>query len=90
MGCKTDLKAAGIGTGIHYPIPLHLQKAYRNLGYQPGDFPVTEKAASEILSLPMYPQMTRFELDNVVEAVTNCLTVDQTTPSRKTARVAFA
>jgi len=89
-GLQDRLKAEGIGTGIHYPIPLHLQKAYRNLGYQRGDFPITEKVASEILSLPMYPQMTRFELDNVVEAVTNCLIVDQTTPSRKVLPVALA
>jgi dTDP-4-amino-4,6-dideoxygalactose transaminase len=49
------LADAGIGTGIHYPIPLHLQKAYRSLGYKRGDFPVCEAAALEILSLPMYP-----------------------------------
>jgi dTDP-4-amino-4,6-dideoxygalactose transaminase len=52
------LKEAGIGTGIHYPIPLHQQTAYRSLGYSKGDFPVTEKVASEIVSLPMYPQLT--------------------------------
>ncbi|MGC1943325.1 MAG: DegT/DnrJ/EryC1/StrS family aminotransferase [Candidatus Acidiferrales bacterium] len=51
------LKEAGIGTGIHYPIPLHLQKAYHSFGYKEGDFPVTEKVASQILSLPMYPQL---------------------------------
>lgn len=50
-----QLGAAGIGTGIHYPIPLHLQKAYANLGYSKGDFPVTERVASEIVSLPMFP-----------------------------------
>jgi dTDP-4-amino-4,6-dideoxygalactose transaminase len=52
-----QLAAAGIGTGIHYPIPLHLQNTYRNLGYESGDFPVSERIASEILSLPMYPQL---------------------------------
>jgi dTDP-4-amino-4,6-dideoxygalactose transaminase len=51
------LKEAGIGTGIHYPIPLHLQKAYQSFGYKEGDFPVTGKVASQILSLPMYPQL---------------------------------
>jgi dTDP-4-amino-4,6-dideoxygalactose transaminase len=51
------LSAAHVSTGIHYPIPLHLQKAYEYLGYTQGSFPVTEKAASEILSLPMYPQL---------------------------------
>src|SRR6185295_9874586 len=49
------LAEANIGTGIHYPIPLHLQKAYQDLGYAAGDFPVAERAAVEILSLPMFP-----------------------------------
>jgi dTDP-4-amino-4,6-dideoxygalactose transaminase len=49
------LSDAGVGTGIHYPIPLHLQKAYSHLGYKAGDFPVAERAAEEILSLPMFP-----------------------------------
>lgn len=53
-----DLSAAGVGTGIHYPIPLHLQKAYGHLAYVAGDFPVAEKAASEILSLPMFPGLS--------------------------------
>ncbi|HEY2856835.1 MAG TPA: aminotransferase class I/II-fold pyridoxal phosphate-dependent enzyme [Terracidiphilus sp.] len=52
------LKQAGIGTGIHYPIPLHLQKAYAHRSYGGGAFPVTERAAKEIVSLPMYPQLT--------------------------------
>ena len=47
----------GIGTGIHYPIPLHLQKAYEDLGYAKGDFPVAERFAAEIVSLPMFPQL---------------------------------
>jgi dTDP-4-amino-4,6-dideoxygalactose transaminase len=55
--CRSFLSAAHVGTGIHYPIPLHLQKAYEFLGYTQGSFPVTEKAASQILSLPMYPQL---------------------------------
>jgi dTDP-4-amino-4,6-dideoxygalactose transaminase len=52
------LTHAGIGTGIHYPIPLHLQKAYAHLNYSQGDFPVAERVATEIVSLPMYPQLT--------------------------------
>src|SRR5215469_10098691 len=78
---QDSLKTAGIGTGIHYPIPLHLQKAYRALGYVKGDFPVTEKLASEILSLPMYPQLTRIEQENVVQPVRKCLATDRTTLS---------
>ena len=52
-----QLSSAGIGTGIHYPIPLHLQRAYESLGYKNGDFPVSEQAAKKIISLPMYPQL---------------------------------
>jgi dTDP-4-amino-4,6-dideoxygalactose transaminase len=52
-----QLGSMGIGTGIHYPIPLHLQNAYRGLGYRENDFPTTEKAATEIISLPMYPHI---------------------------------
>ena len=57
-GMMNHLKKAGIGTGIHYPIPLHLQKAYASLDYRPGDFPVAERVAAEIVSLPMFPQLT--------------------------------
>jgi dTDP-4-amino-4,6-dideoxygalactose transaminase len=52
------LKSAGIATGIHYPIPLHLQEAYRSHGYSPGSFPVSEKTAAEVVSLPMFPHLT--------------------------------
>ncbi len=61
------LSAAGIGTGIHYPIPLHLQKAYRSLGYREGDFPVAERLAGEILSLPMFPGLSAEQQGRVVE-----------------------
>jgi len=49
--------SVGIGAGIHYPIPLHVQNAYTGLGHKTGDFPVAEQAAAEVLSLPMYPQL---------------------------------
>jgi len=52
---QRELATAGIGTGIHYPIPLHLLKAYEGRGFAPGDFPVTEQAADHVLSLPMFP-----------------------------------
>jgi dTDP-4-amino-4,6-dideoxygalactose transaminase len=55
---QAALAEAGIGTGIHYPIPLHLQKAYASMNYKAGDFPATERVAAEIVSLPMFPQMT--------------------------------
>jgi dTDP-4-amino-4,6-dideoxygalactose transaminase len=63
------LKSKGIGTGIHYPVPLHLQKAYSHLGFKLGDFPVAEAAASEILSLPMFPQLTASEQKSVVQEI---------------------
>ena len=63
------LAEENIGTGIHYPIPLHLQNAYAYLGYQAGDFPVTEAAASEILSLPMFPQLTTEQQERVVDSL---------------------
>jgi dTDP-4-amino-4,6-dideoxygalactose transaminase len=66
---QAALAEAGIGTGIHYPVPLHLQKAYEHLGYQKGAFPVTERVASEILSLPMFPQMTTAQQDEVAQKV---------------------
>jgi dTDP-4-amino-4,6-dideoxygalactose transaminase len=68
------LKSAGVGTGIHYPIPLHLQSAYRKLGYRAGDFPIAEKVASQILSLPMYPQLGRDEQEKVCSAIRDCVT----------------
>jgi dTDP-4-amino-4,6-dideoxygalactose transaminase len=63
------LKEEGIGTGIHYPVPLHLQKAYRGLNYREGDFPVCERVAREIVSLPMYPQLKAEQQSRVVDQV---------------------
>jgi dTDP-4-amino-4,6-dideoxygalactose transaminase/acetyltransferase-like isoleucine patch superfamily enzyme len=63
------LKQAGIGTGIHYPIPLHRQKAYAAMGYAEGAFPVTERAAAEIVSLPMFPQLTAAQQTRVAAEV---------------------
>jgi len=68
-GLQKHLTEANIGTGIHYPIPLHLQKAYENFGYQRGDYPVAEKVASEILSLPMYPQLEAEQQRRIAGAV---------------------
>jgi len=66
-----QLASAGIGTGIHYPIPLHLQKAYETLSYAKGDFPIAEKAAAEIVSLPMFPGLTGDQQERVVSEVMN-------------------
>lgn len=65
----TALRDQGIASAIHYPEPLHLQRAYRHLGYAAGVFPATERAAGRILSLPMYPGMTNAQVDHVVAAV---------------------
>jgi dTDP-4-amino-4,6-dideoxygalactose transaminase len=66
---QAHLGNAGIGTGIHYPIPLHQQKAYEHLGHNTGDFPVTERVAREIVSLPLFPQLLYSQQDEVVSAV---------------------
>lgn len=63
------LGASGIGTGIHYPIPLHLQDAYSEAGYAEGDFPVTERVAREIVSLPMFPGLTAEQQERVAAGV---------------------
>lgn len=63
------LKARSIGTGIHYPIPVHLQRGYANLGYKRGDFPLTEQACNEVLSLPMYAELPHEQLREVVVAI---------------------
>ncbi len=66
---QKSLKEEGIATGVHYPLPLHLQPAYADLGYAEGDFPATEAAAKRILSLPMYPEMTREMVTEVTDAI---------------------
>ncbi len=63
------LKGEGIATGIHYPIPLHLQPAYRDLGYRKGDFPVAEECASQVLSLPMYPELSLQQMERVAKTI---------------------
>jgi dTDP-4-amino-4,6-dideoxygalactose transaminase len=65
---QQTLTAAGIGTGLHYSIPVHLQPAYASLGYRAGDFPVAEKVAQECLSLPIYPELTEQEQERVVQS----------------------
>ena len=64
---QRQLADAGIDTGIHYPVPLHLQKAYEELGYNPGDFPIAECLSGEILSLPMFPGLTKDQQERVAE-----------------------
>jgi dTDP-4-amino-4,6-dideoxygalactose transaminase len=66
---QRDLQAQGVQTGLHYPIPVHLQKAHADLGYRAGDFPQSEAAANEVLSLPIYPEMTTSQVGQVVAAM---------------------
>jgi dTDP-4-amino-4,6-dideoxygalactose transaminase len=70
---QNNLKSAGIGTGIHYPVPLHVQQAYRGLGYADGDLPATERVSARLLSLPMYPQLSNAQLARVVNVLKDCL-----------------
>jgi dTDP-4-amino-4,6-dideoxygalactose transaminase len=67
---QSKLHASGIETGIHYPIPIHLQPAWEDLGYGPGEFPVSELAADQVLSLPMYPELTRGAIAEVAGRLT--------------------
>ena len=62
------LDHASIGHGVHYPTPIHLQNAYRDFGYRRGAFPVAEYLAGRILSLPMFPEITRSEIESVARA----------------------
>ncbi len=64
-----SLSSRGIQTGIHYPTPVHLLPAYSDLNYNPGDFPVAEKVASQEISLPMFPELTPVQISQVSEAV---------------------
>lgn len=70
---RTGLRERGIDTGIHYPVPLHLQAAYAGMGLGPGSFPHAEKAASEVVTLPLYPELTDEQVDRIASTLRDLL-----------------
>ena len=69
MSCGATCTERNIGSEVYYPVPLHLQACFRGYGYEAGCLPDTERAAEEVLSLPVFPQMTEQEQDAVVEQI---------------------
>src|SRR5260370_756032 len=72
---RKHLAEANVDTGVQYPLPLHLQKAYANLGGKQGDFPITERISSEILSLPMYPRLEAEQQRRIVQKIVESVAV---------------
>jgi dTDP-4-amino-4,6-dideoxygalactose transaminase len=68
-GLQRWLKSKGVETMIHYPIPIHLQDAYKELGHRRGDFPAAEKCADEVLSLPMFPELKKRQIEKIAACV---------------------
>jgi dTDP-4-amino-4,6-dideoxygalactose transaminase len=81
-GLQSSLAADGIQTGIHYPTPVHLQPAYEDLGYKPGAFPHAERAAKQVLSLPLYPELSSQAVAEVAGAVRKAVAGRRQTVSR--------
>jgi dTDP-4-amino-4,6-dideoxygalactose transaminase len=70
-----QLGEKGIGCGVHYPVPIHLQEAYRSLGYRPGAFPIAERCAAELISLPMFPELTPAQVEMVAQHLKEAVSV---------------
>ena len=77
-GLREYLQEHGVASGLHYPVPLHLQEAYKDLGYKRGDFPVAERAAGRVLSLPMYPELSEGQIRYVCEQIESFMNQPQT------------
>jgi len=87
---KEHLVSKGINASIHYPIPIHLQPAYQDLGYKRGDFPVTEAHADRILSLPMYAELSDRQIEFISQTVCefqSALRPDKVSPESSTRRI---
>jgi dTDP-4-amino-4,6-dideoxygalactose transaminase len=69
------LAEKGVGCGVHYPVPIHLQEAYRGLGYQPGAFPISERCANEFISLPIFPELTLAQVEMVAQSVKEAVAI---------------
>jgi dTDP-4-amino-4,6-dideoxygalactose transaminase len=70
------LQQKGVGCAVHYPVPIHLQQAARNLSYKKGAFPIAENLADEFLSLPMFPELTQEQIEYVADCVTEVVGVE--------------
>jgi dTDP-4-amino-4,6-dideoxygalactose transaminase len=73
-----SLAKMGVACGIHYPVPIHLQNAYQSLGYEIGNFPVAERAARQLISLPMFPELTTPQIDTVTKAMKEAVLIGAT------------
>jgi dTDP-4-amino-4,6-dideoxygalactose transaminase len=87
-GLQQFLNEKGIGTGLHYPLPLHLQQAYAAMSHRRGDFPVSERTAERLLSLPMYAELKREQIEEVVDRIREYVNDERRTAhgTRHTAR----
>jgi dTDP-4-amino-4,6-dideoxygalactose transaminase len=73
-----SLARIGVACGIHYPVPIHLQKAYQSLGYEIGTFPIAERAARQLISLPMFPELTSPQIETVTKAMKEAVLIGAT------------
>ena len=71
------LESRGITTGLHYPVPIHLQKCFAHIGYKEGDFPVSEHLSKKVLTLPMFPTMRKEEITYITDSIKEFLTTSQ-------------